>query len=156
MKGLRGLCLRGLGGGVLDSAAVEELCKLTNLESLMTGVGFLVSIDAVRELGKLKNLRALHLELWGNCRIEHERRAVLVSALSSLRSLEKLEFLVLNTSPRLSPRELALPPNLKFLEINDHVFRLPITPAKPRPTKHKPAPKETKSGDGEQSLFDKE
>lgn len=155
MKGLRGLCLRGLGGGVLDSAAVEELCKLTNLESLMAGVGFLVSIDAVRELGKLKNLRALHLELWGNCRIEHERRAVLVSALSSLRSLEKLEFLVLNTSPRLSPRELALPPNLKYLEINDHVFRLPVSQAKPRQTKNKPVSKKTKH-DGEQSLFAKE
>ena len=156
MKGLRGLCLRGLGGGVLDSAAVEELCKLTNLESLMAGIGFLVSIDAVRELGKLKNLRALHLELWGNCRIEHERRAVLVSALSSLRSLEKLEFLVLNTSPRLSPRELALPPNLKYLQLNDRVCHLPVSPAKPRQTKNTPASKETKSDDGEQSLFDKE
>ena len=156
MEQLRGLCLHGMWCGLLDAAAVGELCKLKNFETLCIRTAFPISVDAVRELGKLKNLGALHLELWGNCRIEHERRAVLVSALSSLRSLEKLEFLVLNTSPRLSPRELALPPRLKYLEINNHVFRLPITPAKPRPTKHKPASKGTKHDDGEQSLFDKE
>ena len=148
MEQLRGLCLHGMWCGLLDSAAVGELCKLNNFETLCVRTGFPISIDAVRELGNLKNLRALHLELRGNCCIEHERRAALVSALSSLQSLEKLEFLVLNTSPRLAPRELALPPNLKYLEINYTVCRLPI-----RPAKSKPARKEAKPDDDEPSLF---
>ena len=148
MEQLRGLCLHGMWCGLLDAAAVGELCKLNNFETLCVRTGFPISVDAVRELGKLKNLRALHLELGGNCRIEHERRAALVSALSSLRSLEKLEFLTLSVSPRLSPAELALPPNLKYLEINYTVCRLPI-----RPAKSKPVPKEAKTDDNEPSLF---
>ena len=153
MKGLRGLCLRGLGGGVLDSAAIEELCKLTNLESLMAGVGFLVSIDALPKLGALKNLKALRLDFFGNCEIDPVRRSTLVSALSSLQELKDLEILILNLSPRLSPRELMLPPKLKHLEINDHVFRLPIPPAKHGEANNKPGSKKTKHNDGEQALF---
>ena len=153
MEELRGLCLRGLGAGVLDSVAVEEFSKLKQLESLMVGIGFPVSADALPKLGALKNLKALQLDFFGNCEIEPMRRNALAAALSSLRSLEKLEILILKLSPRLSPHELALPPNLKYLEINNHVFRLPITPAKPRQTKNTPASKETKSDDGEQSLF---
>ena len=130
MAQLRGLCLHGAMCGVLETAAVGELCKLKNFETLCVHTAFPISVDAVRELEKLSNLRALHLELWGNCRIEQERRAALVSALSSLRSLEKLEFLVLNTSPRLSVRELALPPSLKYLAVNGHVCRLPGRPGK--------------------------
>ena len=156
MEQLRGLCLHGMWCGLLDASAVGELCKLKNFETLCVRTAFPISVDAVRELGKLKNLGALHLELWGNCPIEQERRAALVSALSSLQSLEKLEFLFLNTSPQLSPHELALPPRLKYLEVNNHVFRLPIPPAKPRQTKDKLASKETKHDDGEQSPFDKE
>ena len=123
MEQLHGLCLHGMLCGLLDAAAVGELCKLKRFETLCVRTCFPISIDAVRELGKLKNLRTLQLELWGNCRIEHERRASLVSALSSLRSLENLEFLVLNTSPRLSARDLELPPSLKYLKLNGRVRR---------------------------------
>ena len=123
MEQLRGLCLHGALCGLLDTAAVEELCKLKNFETLCVRTGFPISVDAVRELGKLKNLRALQLALWGNCRIEHERHAALVSALSSLRSLENLEFLVLDTRPRLSPCDLELPPRLKYLELDGNVHR---------------------------------
>ena len=80
MEQLRGLCLHGMLCGLLDAAAVGELCKLKNFETLCVRTAFPLSIDAVRELGKLKNLRALHLELWGNCRIEHERRAAPIRA----------------------------------------------------------------------------
>jgi len=148
MGQLRGLCLHGMWCGLLNAAAVGELCKLKIFETLCVRTGFPISVDAVRELGKLKNLRALHLELWGNCRIEHERRTALVSALSALRSLEKLEFLTLSVSPRLSPGELTLPPSLKYLEINNIVCRLPV-----RPAKSKPAPEKTKPDDGGPSLF---
>ena len=153
MEDLRGLCLRGSGAGVLDSAAVEEFSKLKNLESLMVGFGFPVSVDALPKIGILKNLKALRLDFFGNCGIEPVRRSTLVSTLSSLRELENLEILILDTRPRLSPHELALPPNLKYLQLNDRVCHLPVSPAKPRQTKNKPAPKKTKSDDGEQSLF---
>ena len=146
---LRGLLLHdGAAGFELNAEAVGELGKLNNFETLCVRTGFPISIDAVRELGNLKNLRALHLELRWNCCIEHERRAALVSALSSLRSLEKLEFLTLSVSPRLSPGELELPPNLKYLEINYTVCRLPV-----RPAKSKPARKEAKTDDDGPSLF---
>ena len=157
MEELRGLCLRGLGAGVLDSVAVEKFSKLKKLESLMVGIGFPVSADALPQLGALKNLKALQLDFFGNCEIEPMRRNALAAALSSLQELKELEILILKLSPKLSPRELALPPNLKYLEINDHVFRLPIPPAKsPRETTSKLASEGTKHDDGEQSLFDKE
>ena len=155
MEDLRGLCLRGLGPGVLDSVAVEEFSKLKKMESLMVGIGFPVSADALPKLGALKNLKALQLDFFGNCEIEPMRRNALAAALTSLQELMDLEILILNLSPRLSPHELALPPNLKYLEVNNHVFRLPIPPAKPRQTKDKLASKGTKH-DSEQSLFDKE
>ena len=125
MEELRGLCLRGSGAGVLDSTAVEEFSKLTNLESLMVGIGFPVAADALPKLGALKNLKALQLDFFGSCEIEPMHRNALAAALASLQELKDLEILILNLSPRLSPHELALPPKLKHLEINRHVCRLP-------------------------------
>lgn len=153
MEELRGLCLRGSGAGVLDSTAVEEFSKLKNLESLAVGNGFEVAADALPKLATLKNLKALQLDLFGNCDIGPVRRDALAAALTSLQELKELEILILNLSPRLSPHELALPPKLKYLEINRHVFRLPIPPAKPPRAQDKPAPKGTKHDDTEPSLF---
>ena len=153
LEQLRGLYLRGSGWASLDADAVGELRKLENLESLRVDCGFPISIEAVRELGTLKNLKTLNLEL--SCYTEHDSaqevgRAELLSALSSLRSLEKLEFLVLYTGRRLSPRDLALPPKLKYLEMNRRVCRLPVRPAKCRPATKKAKPDD---GEHEQLLF---
>jgi len=144
--GLRGLLLHdGAAGFELNAEAVGELGKLKLLESLAIVGDFPVTADGLSKLGTLKNLKALNLSLGANCGIESREKRV---ALSFLRELEILEFLTLSVSPRLSPGELELPPNLKYLEINRTVCRLHV-----RPAKSKPAPEKTKPDDGGPSLF---
>ena len=125
LEQLRGLCLHGRQAFFeLDRAGVGELRKLKNLESLAIIDDFPVAADALPELGTLKTLKALHLSFGPNCGIETCREK-LVTVLSFLQKLENLEFLILSVPPRLSPAELALPPSLRYLEINRHVCRLP-------------------------------
>lgn len=123
---LKGLCLHGVQGDFkLSREAVEELQKLKNLETLSIQSEFPISADALPELGKLKTLKALHLDLWTNCDTEISF-TVCAKALSFLTELEKLEVLSLHVRTRLSPREMKLPPNLKYLSINNKVCHLPI------------------------------
>ena len=125
LRQLRGLYLYGWSMIKLDQAAVGELQKLKKLETLSIFNDFPVSVDALPELSKLKSLKALKLDLQNvNLGNNHKAR---VERLSFLRKLENLEVLELGLCPRLSPRELALPPNLKYLKIRyigmDHVYR---------------------------------
>lgn len=123
---LKGLCLHGVQGDFkLSREAVEELQKLKNLETLSIRSEFPISPDALPELGKLKTLKALHLDLWTNFDAEISSPAR-TKALSFLTELEKLEVLTLHVRTRLSPSEMTLPPNLKYLSINNKVYHLPI------------------------------
>ena len=123
LEQLRGLCLHGAQGDfILNRSAIGELRKLKNLETLSVQSDFLVSAEALPELGTLKTLKALGLELWTNCDVEFSRKE-LAEALSFLPELENLEVLSLHITPRLSPRDLVLPPKLKYLEINGRVCR---------------------------------
>ena len=130
LEQLRGLWLHGFPWLKLDRDGVRELRKLKNSEALRVGTSFPISVEALHELGTLKNLKYLYLELWNNCNIKRNRRATLISVLSALQGLENLEILVLDTLPRLSPHELALPPKLKYLEINHRICHLPVRSAK--------------------------
>ena len=130
LEQLRGLCLHGAQGDfILNRSAIGELRKLKNLETLSVQSDFLISSEALPELGMLKTMKALHLELWTNCDVEISRRARM-EALLFLPELENLEVLSLHVTPRLSPHDLTLPPNLKYLSINGNVCRLPVRPAK--------------------------
>lgn len=157
LKNLRGLWLNGWQTLFdLDRAAVGELRKLKKLETLSIHFGTRIAAEALPELGSLKSLKGLNLQLGKDC-ITGNSHKTTAEALSFLPELENLEVLSLHVTPRLSPRDLALPPNLKYLSINGNVCRLPVPPAKsPRKTTSKPASEETKHDDGEQSLFDKE
>ena len=132
LEQLRGLCLHGAQRDfILNRSAIGELRKLKKLETLSVQSDFLISSEALPELGTLKTLKALNLELRTNCDIEFSCKAR-AEALSFLRELENLEILTLQVTPQLSPGDLALPPNLKYLSINGRVCRLPVRPAKKR------------------------
>ena len=112
---------------IFDCAAVEELRKLQNFEVLSLRNFITISDDALREIGTLKNLKALYLNLSNH---EFADKSARVASLSFLKKLDKLE--VLNISTRypfsrdcLRLRDLELPLSLRYLEINGHVCRLP-------------------------------
>ena len=125
LKNLRGLCLNGWQTLFdLDRAAVGELRKLKKLETLSIHFGTRIAAEALPELGSLKSLKGLNLQL-GTDYMKGNDQKTSAEALSFLRELENLEVLTLQVTPRLSPRDLALPPNLKYLLINGRVCRLP-------------------------------
>jgi len=118
---------------IFDRAAVAELRKLQNFEVLSLRNFITISDDALREIGTLKNLKALYLNLSNH---EFADKRACVAALSFLKKLDKLEVLNISTRypfsrDRLTVRDLELPPNLKYLSINGNVCRLPVPPAKP-------------------------
>ena len=106
---------------VFDRAAVTELGKLENLEVLALRNGVVYSEDALAELGTLKNLKALYLNLSSH---KFADKRACAAALSFLARLTKLEYLTIHSSFKLSPRELALPPSLKHLQLNAKSKRL--------------------------------
>ena len=134
LKSLRGLDMNQWNEDVIfDLAAVAELRKLKQLEVLALRCGIIFSDEALRELGTLKNLKALCLKLSGH---EFADRGACIEMLSFLKELDHLEYLNITTPFRLSrkkcltPRDLALPPSLKYLELEEKIYRLPIRPAK--------------------------
>ena len=115
---------------IFDRAAVTELCKLENFEVLALRNGINISDDALREIGTLKNLKALYLNLSSH---EFADKSACVEALSFLKKLDKLEYLNITTrhpfSPdRLTHRDLELPPSLKYLELEGKVHRFHSAP----------------------------
>ena len=128
LKNLRGLWLNGWQTLFdLDRAAVGELRKLKKLETLSVYYGTRIDAEALPELRSLKSLKGLNLQLGTDCMKGNDQKTS-AEALSFLRELENLEVLSLYVTPRLSPHDLALPPKLKYLEINDKVCRLPVRP----------------------------
>ena len=118
---------------IFDSAAVAELRKLENFEVLALRNGITISDDALREIGTLKNLKALYLNLSNH---EFADKSARVEALSFLKKLDKLEYLNISTrypfSPdRLTVRDLELPSSLKYLELEGKVHRFRSVPVKP-------------------------
>ena len=130
LKNLRGLWLNGWQTLFdLDRAAVGELRKLKKLETLSIHFGTRIAAAALPELGSLKSLKGLNLQLGTDC-MKGNNQKTPAETLSFLRGLENLEILTLQVTPQLSPGDLALPPNLKYLSINGKVCRLPVRPAK--------------------------
>jgi len=118
---------------IFDRAAVTELCKLPNFEVLALRNFITITDDALAELGALKNLKALYLNLSNH---EFADKRSCVKALSFLKTLDKLEVLNITTRhpfsrERLTLRDLALPPNLKYLELEGRVHRPNAASAKP-------------------------
>ena len=110
---------------IFDCAAVAELRKLQNFEFLSLRNHITISDDALREIGTLKNLKALYLNLSNH---EFADKSSRVASLSFLKKLDKLEVLNIFTRypfscDRLTPRELELPPRLKYLELEGRVYR---------------------------------
>ena len=118
---------------IFDCAAVAELRKLQNFEFLSLRNHITISDDALREIGTLKNLKALYLNLFNH---EFADKSARVAALSFLKKLDKLEYLNISTrypfSPdRLTVRDLELPPSLKYLELEGKVHRFYTSTVKP-------------------------
>ena len=136
LKQLRGLDIDQLERReriVFDRAAGTELGKLEHLEVLALRNGVVYSDDALREIGTLKNLKALYLNLSSH---EFANKSACIAALSFLKKLDKLEYLNITTrhpfSPdRLTHRDLELPPSLKYLELEGKVHRFHSAPVKP-------------------------
>ena len=110
---------------IFDCAAVAELCNLQNFEVLSLRNHIIISDDALREIGTLKNLKALYLNLSNH---EFADKSARVAALSFLKKLDKLEVLHISTRypysrDRLRLRDLELPPCLKYLELEGKVHR---------------------------------
>ena len=104
---------------IFDCAAVAELRKLQNFEVLSLRNLITISDDALREIGTLKNLKALYLNLSNH---EFADKSARVAALSFLKKLDKLEVLHISTRypfsrDRLTVRDLELPPRLKYLQL---------------------------------------
>ena len=130
LKQLRGLWLNGWQTLFdLDREAVGKLRELKKLETLSIHYGTRIAAEALQEFGSLKSLKGLHLELGRDCMTGNNPKTR-AEALSFLRELENLEILTLHVPLQLSVRELALPPSLKYLQINGHVCRLPNRPEK--------------------------
>ena len=109
---------------IFDRAAVVELGKLEHLEVLALRNGITISDDALAELGALKNLKALYLNLSSH---EFADKNACVEALSFLKNLNKLEYLNITTRrphsrERLMRRDLELPPHLKYLVLEGRVY----------------------------------
>ena len=118
---------------IFDRAAVMELCKLENFEVLALRNFITITDDALREIGTLKNLKALYLNLSSH---EFADKSACVEALSFLKKLDKLEYLNITTRhpfsrERLTLRDLELPPSLKYLELEGKVHRLHAVTVKP-------------------------
>ena len=129
LEHLRGLELdqwyrKERGHIVFDRAAVTELGKLENFEVLALRNGITITDDALAELGALKNLKALYLNLSSH---EFADKSACVEALSFLKKLDKLEYLNIttrhpNSRDRLTLRALEFPPNLKYLVLEGRVY----------------------------------
>ena len=109
---------------IFDRAAVTELCKLENFEVLALRNFITITDDALAELGALKNLKALYLNLSSH---EFADKSACVEALSFLKKLDKLEYLNIttrhpNSRERLMRRDLELPPHLKYLVLEGRVY----------------------------------
>ena len=118
---------------IFDRAAVTELCKLENFQVLALRNFITITDDALMELGALKNLKALYLNLSSH---EFADKSACVEALSFLKKLDKLEYLNITTRhphsrDRLMRRDLELPTNLKYLVLEGKVHRFHSAPAKP-------------------------
>ena len=118
---------------IFDRAAVTELGKLENFEVLALRNFITITDDALMELGALKNLKALYLNLSSH---EFADKSAFVEALSFLKKLDKLEYLNIttrhpNSRERLTRRDLELPPHLKYLVLEGKVHRFHSAPAKP-------------------------
>lgn len=118
---------------IFDLAAVTELCKLENFEVLTLRNGITISDEALREIGTLKNLKALYLNLSNH---EFADKRACIKTLSFLKTLDKLEVLNITTRhpfsrERLMIRDLALPPNLKYLQLEGRVHRPNAATLKP-------------------------
>ena len=112
---------------IFDAAAAEELRKLEHLEVLSLRNGITITDDAFQEIGRLKNLKALRLNLSNH---EFADKNACIAALSFLKKLDRLEYAEIvnpfaRSRARLTLRDLELPPSLRYLEINGHVCRLP-------------------------------
>ena len=110
---------------IFDCAAVAELRKLQNFEVLSLRNHITISDNALREIGTLKNLKALYLNLSNH---EFADKSARVASLSFLKKLDKLEVLNISTRypfsrDRLRLRDLELPPSLKYLELEGKVHR---------------------------------
>ena len=110
---------------IFDRTAVEELRKLQNFEVLSLRNFITISDDALREIGTLKNLKALYLNLSNH---EFADKSACIATLSFLKKLDKLEVLNITTQhpfsrARLRLRDLELPPSLKYLELEGKVHR---------------------------------
>ena len=117
---------------IFDAAAAGELRKLEHLEVLSLRNGITITDDAFQEIGTLKNLKALYLNLSNH---EFADKSACIATLSFLKKLDKLKVLNITTRhpfsrDRLRVRNLELPPSLRYLEINRHVCRLPGRPGK--------------------------
>lgn len=127
LKQLRGLDIDQLERReriVFDRAAVTELGKLENFEVLALRNGITITDDALREIGTLKNLKALYLNLSSH---EFANKSACIAALSFLKKLDKLEYLNITTRhphsrDRLTLRALEFPPNLKYLVLEGRVY----------------------------------
>ena len=109
---------------IFDRAAVTELGKLENFEVLALRNFITITDDALAELGALKNLKALYLNLSSH---EFADKSACVEALSFLKKLDKLEYLNITTRhpfsrERLMRRDLELPPHLKYLVLEGRVY----------------------------------
>ena len=110
---------------IFDCAAVAELRKLQNFEFLSLRNHISISDDALREIGTLKNLKALYLNLTNH---EFANKSACIASLSFLKELGKLEALNITTRhpfsrDRLRLRDLELPSSLKYLELEGKVHR---------------------------------
>lgn len=132
LKSLRGLDINQWNENMIfDLAAVAELRKLKQLEVLALRHGIIFTDEALRELGTFKNLRALCLNLFGH---EFADREACVAMLAFLKGFDNLEYLRI-TSPfahsrkkHLTPRDLQLPPNLKYLVLDGKELRAQRVP----------------------------
>ena len=109
---------------IFDRAAVMELCKLENFEVLALRNFITITDDALMELGALKNLKALYLNLSSH---EFADKRACVATLSFLKKLDKLEYLNIttphpNSRERLMRRDPELPPHLKYLVLEGRVY----------------------------------
>ena len=110
---------------IFDAAAAGELRKLEHLEVLSLRNGITVTNDAFQEIGALKNLKALHLNLADH---QFRDRNACAAALAFLKELDQLEYAEIVTPfarsrARLRPRDLELPPSLKYLQLDGRVHR---------------------------------
>lgn len=125
LKNLRGLDMEQWfgterGNIIFDRTAVAELHKLEDFGVLALRNGIVYSDDALSELGTLKNLKALCLNL--RCHKFANKRAC-VERLSFLKELARLEYLNISTQFNcLMPRDLPPTPNLKYLVLEGREY----------------------------------